>query len=245
MWTEKLVFSPETILSSKAGNNLNDFKQTSSWLFGNPQDISDLSQLDSASILVISDSHGAYYNLRMIVQQFGAACNAMIFCGDGICDIARLAEESFSDEELAKCIPPVIGVVEGNGDTDVYPFPVREGGTIPARIPVNCTMEAAGHKIFFTHGHRYPIYSGNEELREAAGDLDCSAVFYGHTHIARGALEPGNIFFLNPGSCSRPRGGQPQSFALVTVAKDKNYFSPVFHQITAGKCIPYIPEDVF
>ena len=48
---------------------------------------------------------------------------------------------------------------------------------------------------------------------------DCKTAFYGHSHIAKEENIDG-YKFVNPGSCARPRGGQPAGFAIATVEKN-------------------------
>ena len=47
---------------------------------------------------------------------------------------------------------------------------------------------------------------------------ECNTAFYGHTHVAREENFK-NFKIVNPGSCSRPRGGQSAGFAIATVEK--------------------------
>ncbi|MBQ0039534.1 MAG: YfcE family phosphodiesterase [Treponema sp.] len=216
---------------------MNNFLQEVSYLLGSEEEIKNLALKEKARILVLSDSHGSYANLRNAITDAGSGCDAMIFCGDGINDIARLAEECLDSETLAQCVPPVIGVVVGNNDPDIYPI-----RGFMAKVPVVCTMDVAGHKIFFTHGHRFSLYDGTEEMRKTAESMDCTAVFYGHTHVACEMLESGNIFTLNPGSCARPRCGLPNSYAIVEVDREHDYYNVVFYKMVLGGSSPFIPK---
>lgn len=226
---------------------MNTFVQNATRLLGKTGDIENLADLEKAVILVISDSHGSYYSLKTAIEQFGSGCDAMIFCGDGINDIARLSAECAEDPKLAEMVPAVIGIVEGNNDPDRYPLTVMlDSGAalMEVEVPLNNTIDIAGHRILFTHGHRYSLYDGFGDLRNLASTFDCSAVFYGHTHVGGSTLTCGNIFALNPGSCARPRMGQPPCFSIVTIEKEKNYYDSVFYQVVPGKCVPYIPDSL-
>lgn len=218
---------------------MNTFLQSSaSRLLGAEEKILELAAKERSRLLVVSDSHGNYGSFKEIVREFGRQCDALIFCGDGIEDLARLSAECVEDGDLAEYVPPVIGVVEGNNDPDTY---LIRGALV--EVPLSCAIEASGHQIFFTHGHRYSLYNGTEAMRKIALSAGCTAVFFGHTHVAFSALESGNIFTMNPGSCSRPRNGQPPSFAIVDVEKEKRNFDCVFYQFISGNSTPYVPGD--
>ena len=213
---------------------MNNFTQDNlTNLIGQKKDIENLANKEKARILVVSDSHGHPSVLKSIVQDFGSECDAMVFCGDGIEDIAFLAES-------ADAVPSVLGIAEGNNDPDSY---FIKGQAI--KVPLNCSLIAAGHNIFFTHGHRFALYDGLDRMKEAAQSIGCSAVFFGHTHVAFSALIPGNVFVLNPGSCSRPRQCQCASFAIVEVEKDKNDYNAVFYQAIPGERKTFVPESIF
>ena len=59
-------------------------------IIGSKKAIDALAIKDHARLLVISDSHGRSAVMESIVRGFGSKCDALIFCGDGVCDIAQL-----------------------------------------------------------------------------------------------------------------------------------------------------------
>nr|WP_318715294.1 YfcE family phosphodiesterase [uncultured Treponema sp.] len=212
---------------------MNTFKQNYlTNLIGTQEAVDSLANMEKARLLVVSDSHGNFNSLKTIVQEFGSECDGMIFCGDGIEDIARLVE-------IAESVPPVLGVVEGNNDPDTYPI-----NDECIKVPLSCSLIAAGHNVFFTHGHRYSLYEGLDGMKEVASNIGCDAVLFGHTHVCFSALTSGNIFVLNPGSCSRPRQGQPSVFAILEVEKGKGYNDAVFYQVVPGERKTFVPELV-
>ncbi len=220
---------------------MNTLLQDESLLIGSHEEIQKLAAKDSARILVVSDSHGAYSSLLLIMRQFGAACDALVFCGDGICDISKLISNSVDDDELKSIIPPVIGIVEGNNDADLYP--VRnilscEPYYVQLKVPLFNVLEACGQKIFFTHGHRNSLYNGTSEIVCAAKKNSCKIALYGHTHIATEKL--GEIFTVNPGSCSRPRGGQRPSFAVLNLTNSGG-FECIFYELSLSGSKPFFP----
>ena len=130
---------------------MNTLLQDESLLIGSREEIQKLATKDSARILVVSDSHGAYSNLLLILRQFGVASDALVFCGDGICDISKLISNAVDEAEIKAIIPPVIGIVEGNNDADLYP--VRnvlsdEPYYVQWKVPIFNVLEACGQRIF-------------------------------------------------------------------------------------------------
>ena len=63
---------------------MNAMKILRDGIFASSKDFLLLSKMESARILVISDSHGYSSMLKEIVSKFGADVQAMIFWGDGI-----------------------------------------------------------------------------------------------------------------------------------------------------------------
>ncbi len=175
-----------------------------------------LSSLEKAKILVVSDSHGSRDILFEIVRQFGETVSALCFCGDGVNDVLSLLCEQ-EKVELSKKIPPVVALVQGNGDSSTGSFVSDE--RVFVHVPVQLEFFVAQQKIFLTHGHRYNVYMGTKMLREEAQKREAFATFYGHTHISNAQVEK-RPFLLNPGSCALPRGGMPHTFAIVTISKN-------------------------
>ena len=97
--------------------------------------------------------------------------------------------------ELSGSIISVRGNCEAEVDQMVLPFPV---------LSESASVFADGWTIFMTHGH---IYTPEKH----PGGID--AFFSGHTHLP--VLERRNgIVYLNPGSVSIPKGGNPPSYAV-------------------------------
>ena len=224
---------------------MNTLLQDESLLIGSREEIQKLATKDSARILVVSDSHGAYSNLLLILRQFGVISDALIFCGDGICDISKLISNAVDEAEVKTIIPPVIGLVEGNNDADLYP--VRnvlsdEPYYVQLKVPIFNVLEACGQRIFFTHGHRNSLYLGTGEIVSAAKKNNCKIALYGHTHIAAEKL--GEVFTINPGSCFRPRGGQKPSFAMLNLTKNIG-FECIFYELSSLGSKPFFPARNF
>src|SRR5574344_970560 len=100
---------------------MNSLIQDTSLLIGTREAIVSLAKKESASILVVSDSHYASSILYRIIKERGPRNDAFVFCGDGMSDIAAVMEKAATEESFSYCMPPVISIVEGNGDADRYP----------------------------------------------------------------------------------------------------------------------------
>ena len=195
-------------------------------LMGSKEAIKELGEKEEASVLVISDSHGATLNMELILREHGKKSDALIFCGDGISDLASCIELALNDKSFSQYIPPVIAFVEGNNDYDRYPMQ---------------TLEVCSQKIFITHGHRFSLFSGTQEIEYTAQNWGTNIALFGHTHIAELQNKTG-MFLLNPGSCSRPRGGQPQTFAKMQFKKSERYVSATIYEYIPTSSRPYTPQ---
>lgn len=183
-------------------------------LIGTQKELDALAAKDHARALVISDSHRHPEIFENIVRTYGAECDALIFCGDGIGDLVQLMNQAQNDKELKKSIPEVIAFARGNGDPGSYPMDNGKSLYVPERqlLTIN------GHNVFVVHGHNEGVDYGYENLGLEMQLTDAAIAFHGHTHIAVDITEDG-YKFVNPGSCARPRGGQPAGFAIATFEK--------------------------
>ncbi len=139
---------------------------------------------------IVSDTH----NNRQAVERVVALCpdaQMWLHAGDCVPDAEYL--EMLTDTGVAK--------VAGNSDF------------FSADAPDSLVVEAAGHKIFLTHGHSFGVRFGVDTLVEVAKENGCDAVVYGHTHVAQ--ILPGEVTVINPGSASRPRDERRPSFAVA------------------------------
>lgn len=197
-------------------------------MIGTKKDLDKLAQKDHARILIISDSHGNYAMMEKIVLQFGPKCDALAFCGDGACDIAQLLSTADFNHQLKKALPSVIAFVQGNGDPQSYPVsPIRS-----IKVPPYEVLTVNNQNFMIVHGHRQGVDFGFDLLWFEMQEKECKTAFYGHTHIAH-EDKKGSYKFINPGSCSRPRGGQPAGFAIATVEKD--FVDVAFLRVNRGQ----------
>lgn len=201
--------------------------QNSNYLIGSQADIAALAAKEHARILTISDSHGDWRGLMRIVKQFGPTCDALILTGDCWRDLEELLELADEDPSVCQVIPPVLGFVRGNGDPSYFAISYDIGKnnanarTLPkgsVLMPDRLVLTANNQQILFVHGHMEGVDYGYNKLGLDAKMLGLHYAVHGHTHIP--AFEQrGDFTFINPGSISRPRGGSPASFAILTVEK--------------------------
>ena len=86
-------------------------------------------------------------------------------------------------------------------------------------MPDSLILTANSQQLLFVHGHMEGVDYGYNKLGLDAKLQGVHYAVHGHTHIP--VLEQrGDFTFINPGSISRPRGGSPASFAILTVEKD-------------------------
>lgn len=200
---------------------MNALVQQEDGLIGSAEDIKALQEKEEARLLVVSDTHGESELLEQILEKFGSECDALVFCGDGACDVEFCIERAFFDEDFRNCLPPVIAFARGNGDAPDYVLmidpedfevpPAMRGIAVPDWI----CFEAAGRTVYAVHGHRHNVDWGTDTLQGTAYTMDADMVFFGHTHRPF-AEEIEGTLFLNPGSVARPRGGSSHSFAVVS-----------------------------
>ncbi len=202
-----------------------DLIQNSNYIIGSPDAINALKTKHQARLLTISDCHGQWRGLIRIIKQFGPTCDALLLLGDCWRDLQELLELGNENEDFCRQIPSVIAFVRGNGDPSSFPVSYDIGRANPnARtlpkgtvlVPDMLLLEVNGHKIFMVHGHMQGVDYGYNKLGLDAKLHGAETALHGHTHIPV-CEQRGDFTFINPGSTSRPRGGSPASFAILTV----------------------------
>ena len=141
----------------------------------------------------MSDSHGSKYSLEKVISENSEA-DMFIHLGDGEREIAEIRVQ-YPNIDLRS--------VSGNCDW------TKES-------PAYLIVEAAGKRLFCSHGHRYMVKSGTMLLRGVARENGCDAALFGHTHERYIACDDG-IDIMNPGSCSCPRDGNKPSYGIIDI----------------------------
>ena len=131
-------------------------------------------------ILVVSDTHGRNTNLMEIIKKV-SPIDMLIHLGD-YCGTAKAIEN------MAGC---PVHMVAGNND-------------FCSDYPKEKIVTVGRHRIFMTHGHKYRVAYGIDNLVYKAMENNADIVMFGHTHVPMVRYEDG-ITIVNPGSATSPR----------------------------------------
>lgn len=148
-------------------------------------------------ILVTSDSHRNTPALKRAVNA-AKPFDAFIFLGDGANDYDEVTMSLAGIHTYA---------VRGNNDYD-------------SMLTQTAAVEIGGHRFLLTHGHRYGLWNGFDDIAASAELNNCAVALFGHTHCRHFSEENG-VYLFNPGSVSLPRDGQPPSYGIITIENGK------------------------
>lgn len=130
-------------------------------------------------VLIVSDNHKDEYRLEELVNIYRNDMDLWLHCGDSEFGINHSLWETFK-------------TVRGNMDWENQFPEVR--------------IEKVEDEVFAVlHGHKHQVKYSLDAMAEVASENDAKIVFYGHTHIAE-VSKMDDIYFINPGSISQPRG---------------------------------------
>lgn len=154
-----------------------------------------------------SDVHGsAFYCKKMLEAYNKEGAQRLVLLGDLLYHGPRndLPKE-YAPKEVIKMLNDMkneIYAVRGNCEAEVdqmvLEFPV---------LADYCILSIEGKTLFATHGHHY----NTENLPPMKkGD----SLIHGHTHVLK-AEDMGDYYWLNPGSVSIPKEGNPPTYAVL------------------------------
>lgn len=146
-------------------------------------------------LAIVSDTHRYKFAISKVLQKIKHA-DILIHLGDNVEDL-----EAFADEFPGK-------IINVSGNCDFSPTVKSE------RIEI-----IEEQTIFITHGHKYDVKYGINNLKEKAINIGANIVLYGHTHVSKVDYDEG-VWFINPGSPSLPRDGFA-SIAIIEINKGK------------------------
>ena len=158
-----------------------------------------------------SDIHGsAHYCRKMLEVYRQSGAERLILLGDLLYHGPRndLPQEYAPKQVIAMLneykneIIAVRGNCEAEVDQMVLEFPVMADYAI---------LVLNGLTFFATHGH---LFNQDQMPPLKAGDI----LVHGHTHLLKAEkveTECGTITVLNPGSVSIPKGGNPNTYAIL------------------------------
>ncbi len=130
--------------------------------------------VNNMKILVFSDSHGRLGAMLDAIER--ERPGRVFFLGDHYRDGQTLAD-AYPDLPME--------LVRGNCDWD--------------KAPDELLVEAEGVKFLLTHGHRYGVKSGTDQLALAAKEKGADVACFGHTHEALNMSDRG-VWLFNPGT---------------------------------------------
>ena len=86
--------------------------------------------------------------------------------------------------------------------------------------PGELELDIEGTKVLALHGHRFEVSYDLYALSAYARSVNAKLCLYGHTHVPNTEYIYG-IWFLNPGSASRPRSEAGRTYALADIYPDR------------------------
>ena len=168
-------------------------------------------ELFHMKMLFASDIHGSAFFCRQLLDIYrksGAA--RLVLLGDILYhgprnDIPR----EYAPREVISMLNPLkdqIYAVRGNCDTEVdqmvLQFPILADYAL---------LSIEGKTLYATHGHVF-----NQDSLPPMQDGDI--LIHGHTHLLKAEkmeTDFGTVAILNPGSVSIPKGGNPNTYAIL------------------------------
>lgn len=155
-----------------------------------------------------SDIHGSAPACRKLLDAYAeSGADRLILLGDLLYHGPRNdLPEGYAPKEVIAMLNGIkdeIYAVRGNCEAEVdqmvLSFPVMADYAV---------LVLNGLTFYATHGH---VYNRENLPPMKAGDI----LVHGHTHL-QGAEKYGDLFILNPGSTSIPKGGNPATYAILT-----------------------------
>ena len=158
-------------------------------------------------LLICSDIHGDFNSAKKIIDTFHEeGCDKILILGDILYHGPRNdLPGGYAPKKVIELLnenKDKLLCVRGNCDTEVDQMVL----TFPV-LADYAYLTFDGLRIFATHGHNY-----NTEKRPplAKGDI----LLHGHTHVPRFDSFGEDNVYVNPGSVSIPKGGNPKSFII-------------------------------
>ena len=135
-------------------------------------------------LLILSDTHLQNDLLKNITDKY-PGMDYYIHCGD-----SSLKND---DPLLKKYL-----TVNGNHDR-------------PGTFKTNIIFNAGKYRCLITHGNKFNIYYGNEQLLAFMKKKHIDIAFHGHTHVPV-CREHETYIYMNPGSVSIPKEESAHSY---------------------------------
>lgn len=147
-------------------------------------------------ILIVSDSHGRNTYLERVLK-IAAPFDMLIHLGD------LEGSQQFLEENVTCPIEMV------SGNNDFFSDLERDKS-----IMIGC------YRVLLTHGHRYKVHYGTEDIKDWARANGADIVMFGHTHVP--LIDMDDVIAVNPGSISLPRQeGHKPSYMMMEIDRKK------------------------
>lgn len=166
-------------------------------------------------LLVLSDTHLQNDLLKKITDRY-PNMDYYIHCGDS---------------SLKNNNPLLTKYLTVNGNHDQL-------GT----FNINIIFKAEKYRCLITHGNKFNIYYGNDQLITFMKKKHIDIAFHGHTHVPVCSVIE-NKYIINPGSVMINRGSYGfGTFAIVSIIKD-NIDVKFYHSSTFEECTDLVLND--
>ncbi|MHB1420495.1 MAG: phosphodiesterase [Bacillota bacterium] len=158
---------------------------------------------------IISDTHGDAKAWTLALKNHFKYANLILHAGDVLYHgprnplVAAYNPAALADELNQSPVPVMIA--RGNCDAEVDQSVLD----VPVESPY-LLIHDGQRRILLHHGHRW----SEEETHRLAVKYAVQVVVSGHTHLPR-LEKAGGVVWLNPGSCSLPKPGNPPSVAIL------------------------------
>ena len=158
-------------------------------------------------LLICSDIHGDADCMRAVLKKYDEEkADRLLILGDLLYHGPRNDLPSrYAPKEVIALLNEnrdKILAVRGNCDTEVdqmvLDFPILADYII---------LSLDGLTVFATHGHRF-------NMQSPPPLLDGDILLHGHTHVLTAVPFGKNNLYLNPGSVTLPKGGNPRSYMV-------------------------------
>lgn len=159
-------------------------------------------------VAIVSDTHGAT-DFNTIISEHTPDIN--IHTGD-------------SELKLTDSILEAWHTVKGNMDFD-------------SKTPKIKLIEWQGERILIVHGHLQQVEFGLLRLQYLAAEHQATIVCFGHTHRLGAEVIEGRLF-VNAGSWSFPRAGNPPTYAILSVTDHEwviNWYNQQHNEVESYK----------
>lgn len=162
-------------------------------------------------LMIASDIHGSEYYTKKLVDMFNElSCNKMILLGDVLYHGPRNdLPKGYNPKgviEILNNMSEKILCVRGNCEAEVDQMVLNFSCMSDSLI-----MYDKDKMFFITHGH---LFNMENPPKLSFGDV----LIHGHTHVQT-IQQFGNNIYINPGSVSIPKEGNPESFMVYENGK--------------------------